>query len=192
VKRIAFAVLIQLALLAVILPAAAEAKNVRSATICGTSGCLDVTGRDLSADLIEGGTEVSPPSHKTPWFRLNATVGGGGGQGTLVLAVLPRLGLIRGCCSMTGGYNWIRLTHDGKRAYIRLTRDVRPFPAQTLRVVTRGEARDARLSRSRPDPPATAQSGAGVGFPAWGWISIGIGCLIALGVLGLIRRRGTS
>jgi hypothetical protein len=174
-----------LAAIAVILPASAGAKNIRSATVCGSSGCLHATGRDLTPDLAEGGMEVSPPSHKVPWFRLTATMQGGGGEGTLVLAVVPRLGLIRGCCSMTGEYNWIRLTPNGKRAYARLTRDLQPFAAETLHLT-----RAARTSGSSSDPPPTARSGAGGGFPALGWIAIGIGCLIVAGVLGRIRAAG--
>jgi hypothetical protein len=189
VKRTLCIALLQLGLLAVILPASAGAKEIRSATICGTSGCRHATARELTPGLAEGSVEVAPPSRAAPWYRLHAVVAGDGGHGRLAMAVVPKLGLIRGCCGMSGEYNWIRLTADGKRAYARLTRDLDPFPAGTLRLLTRAGARAAHPSPSQPDPPPAAPSGSGAGFPGWGWIAIGSVCLIGLGVLARTRRR---
>lgn len=189
VKRAA-CIAIVLAMVAAVLPAAAGAKGVRSATICGRSVCHHVAGRDLTSSLAEGSMEVSSPSHRAPWYRLDAVVGGDGGHGRLVIAVVPALGLIRGCCSMSGEFNWIHLTAEGKRAYARLTRDLDPFPAVTLRLMTRAGARAAHPAAPQTDPPPTAIASTGGGFPVWGWIAIGAGCLIGLGVLGRIRAAG--
>jgi hypothetical protein len=188
-KRTACIALV-LAAVAVVLPAGAEAKEVRSATICGMSVCHQVTGRDLTSSLAEGGTEASAPSRRAPWYRLDAVIGGNGGHGRLVMAVVPTLGLLRGCCSMSGEYNWIGLTTEGKRAYARLTRDLDPFPAESLRLMTRAGARAARSPAAQADPPAATPSASGDGRPTWGWIAIGAGGLIGLGVLGRIRAAG--
>ena len=188
-KRSVFVVLIQLGLLALILPSFASAKNVRSVTICGASGCHEVMGldRDVLAPLVEGGSPGPPPSHGAPWYRVRATVGGEGGHAKVSLAIVPRLGLLRGCCSPTGEFNWISLTGEGERAYARLTRALHPLPASSLRGVAGPPAAKPPASAPTADPPSQRS---GAGAPSWPWILIGASAL-GLG-LGIERRRRRS
>ena len=176
-KRTSAIVLLELGLLALALPASSAAKNVQSATICGASGCHEAIGRDVSAGLVEGGAAAPPPPGRAPWYSVRATIGGDGGHGTMRIAVVPTLGLIRGCCRASG-YSWLSMTPAGRRAYARLTRVLDPFPASSLRGAA--PVRAARTGAGhRPSSRGAAISagglgdGGGGGFPAWASVAIG-------------------
>jgi hypothetical protein len=163
--------------LVVLLPAAATAKNVQSATICGASGCHQAMDADVSEALEAGATPALPPAHGAPWYRVRARMGGDGERGALRLAIVPSRRLVRGCCSPGGGYVWRRMTAAGKRAYARLTRLLDPFPASSLRgVAPASAARVAEIDRPRRHDGISAggiaDSGGGAPGGLWIWIAL--------------------
>jgi hypothetical protein len=199
VKRSAAAlILFQIAALAILAPASSSAKELRSATICGVSGCDRTTPGEptrLAERAFEtgGGSYASPPTHGAPWYSARAIVAGEGAHAALRLAIVPSLELIRSFDAASHDFNWISMTPEGVRAYAQLTRGLEPFPASTLRGVLHVPARASGDAGDDPDPPLASAGGGpagGDGIPGWAL------ALIASAVLGLAaaliyRRRGT-
>jgi hypothetical protein len=200
-KRIALVALV-LGLLAIFLPASAGAKGLRSAVICGASGCHTANPRDATHGpaeraLVEGGGPiVASPSHAGPWYRVRATVGGDGAHAVLRLAIVPSLDLIRASDEPSGSFNWISMTAAGERAYARLTRGLDPFPASTLRGIASSDVNKASSRRSPGDPPLPSSAGVGAAdsdgmLPIWAWTLIGAGFL-GVGTAAWRRRSRTE
>jgi hypothetical protein len=116
----------------VLSPAAASAKGVQSATICGSSGCHRAMNSDVDRALGSGATPTAPPANGAPWYRMRTFMGAGHQRVLMRYAVVPSLRLVRGCCSPGGGVYWLRMKPAAKRAYARLTEVLEPLPAATL------------------------------------------------------------
>jgi hypothetical protein len=194
VKR---AVVPQLVIIAVLLvPAAAAAKGVSEAKVCGAERCVKVTDDELALTLGTGGPLASGPERALPWYRTTLTVTVRDPNALdaadrerfaqrLAVAVVPRARLLRGD---TGA--WMTMSSRSAEAYAQLTAGIRPRPARTLPDAGPDAARpEARVDEVVEPPPAArpATDSAGEGSPAWiAWLG---GALLAATAVGWLIRR---
>jgi hypothetical protein len=194
------AVTILCGLIVGVLPPGAVAKStakegVRTATICGASGCHVALSPDVTKALEASGAPATPPAQGAPWYSVRARVGGSGEHGKLRLAIVPSRRLIRGCCAPRVGYEWLRMTPNAQRAFQRLTRFIDPFPARTLRgTAPASAARVASVDRPRKRHAIAAGGiGDGGGVPASGlWIALAVALVAIVAGLGWRRRHATG
>ena len=196
-----------IALGALALPAGAAAKEVESATVCGTNGCATTHDRDRAMAILEAGGASGPPDRPARYFTIRVAMAEPGGEaGTFVVRWVPSLGLIR--AGEPGDPVWFRPPYDATALLRKLGDGLRPFPARGLRPlgaapggqlapdVTPAPAAAPASGRGRLAPdvtPAPAAEPASGGVSTVAWIAIAGGALPLAGGLTLlvlhVRRR---
>jgi hypothetical protein len=169
-----------------LLPAAAAAKEVKSATVCGPTDCVSVDDDRRSEALVMGGSPSDPPPKAEAWYRVRLVIGGDGAHEAFTINVLPTSGYIRSR-DQFGGSVWSDMSTQQQATYRRLTAEISPFPAKRLTGIT-----NPKLPAASPAAPAPAQpADEDEGSSPMPWL-IAAGALAALaGALGVrrIRRR---
>jgi len=159
-----------LALLA--LPAAAQAKELAWAKVCGAGGCTEL--KLPPADLVAGGDGVPDATPaRSPFYTVELHMrDAGGGGGTWTVFYEPAGGLLayRG---ESGSLIWDRLEPDALAAYRSVTSGIRPYA---------GDARGA-------PPFARAETGDGGGSRLMVAGPVFAVALAAAGALAAGRRR---
>jgi hypothetical protein len=102
--------------------AAAPAKEVTSATVCGAAGCKSSDDKDAVAAAVEnGGPPTTPPRHRAAFYRVTIHIKGD--PEPLRLLVAPPIGRVRGPDG-----TWSSLPPRTANAWRDVVRGVRPFP----------------------------------------------------------------
>ena len=166
----------------VLLPAAASAKEVVKAQVCGSGKCVDVS-RAIAMDLMDGGPPTDPPKEAAPFFtaRLWIAVGDGKTQ-RFDTAFVPRYGLMRG-----DDGTWMDAPVQTETAFKRGARGLQASPASDLGPLP------AATAAPRPAPvqdPAPVDDGSFTRLIA----GLGIAGALATSALALYvrRRRGAE
>lgn len=170
------------------LPAAAVAKEVRSATVCGAAGCETSKDRAAVVAAVEsGGPPSTPPSRGAAFYRVTVRIVGD--PAPLRLLVAPGISRLRAADG-----TWLALTQRSVAAWRAVVGEVRAFPASKLPDVdpsapptARGGALAPKTYGGAPAAAADESSGTPVALLAGGGAAT-----VALGaaLLGLRRRRG--
>src|SRR4051794_5959620 len=179
---------ILLALLAVSIlaaPAAAGAKQISSATVCGASGCNDATHPAAFFPALEGG----PPSGGGPlrahrFYRLRVVVDEGSASEAMRLLAVPHGNYVRGPDGV-----WRQTGVPVLHRIVALAGDLRPFPASRLPDVSNAPQPFRADPLPSPPPNSAAHERS---FP---WIVAGLAAATALIVVSLAvarRRRGEA
>lgn len=159
---------------ALIVPAAAAAKEIKEGTVCGASGCETVTDRELLMALVDGGDISSEPPQAAGFYEVEIVMVGEGEQHTFETQMVPSRNALRG-----DDGTWMQLPAAAKRALTTVVGDdLKPFPAVGL--IGAAPAPD-------PGPVAAAEPG-GLSLPE-GLLVVGALVLVAAGFLMFGRRR---
>lgn len=159
-------------------PAAAAAKEITAAKVCGSDRCTAIDGDEA---LLIGGRPVAGPTQPETFVRLEFRIGVPGHSERISNYFLPNSGLLL----MDDGA-WMRPTAlEQLREQVRF---VMPFAAKAM-------PSDLRLAFETPDPIASTSAGPASASPPadegadWWWIAAPAAALaLGLGVL-LARRR---
>jgi len=120
------------AALALLAPAAAEAKEVSKARACDADGCRTITDRSTLRGM-EGGQPAEAPAEGAPFYRVRMTVDIEGEEKfAYTLVYVPSEGLLR-FRGEFGGYDWLAATPEGLTGFKRLTKGLEPLPGRKLR-----------------------------------------------------------
>jgi hypothetical protein len=165
------------------LPSPVAAKGIRSASICGPSGCKSIADDTARHRLAHGGESALAPAGAAQYYVLRLEVGGGGHYEKVRAYYVPSARLI-GFESDDARPSWTQITRSSAKRYDHAARGLRPYPARGL----------ARLVEKPVDPAIvgvytsaddTTRSGGG-DFP---WLASGIGIAGALAAAGLALAR---
>jgi hypothetical protein len=155
-------------LLALAVPAAAQAKEIAKVTVCGESDCATLTRKDLSNEqlhtLAEAVGEADPPAAAAPWYRIEVTVRADRERFSWTQAYVPSEGLVRGE-SPAGEPVWMTILPDAEPLLEKVTAGLKPFPASRLTGLAEVEA-----------PPA--QPAPEDGAP-WPWVALAAALLLS-------------
>jgi hypothetical protein len=176
------AVLATLAALA--LPAAAQAKEVSSLSVCGPAGCHAITAKAPLRGFMDGGYETSAPQRVEPYLAVKAHMRHEGEDaGGFTVQYLPAANLIRAEGEF-GEHVWTRPADVTARALRRAARGLRPYPAEGL-----GGVREPSPAPAESPPARVFSAEAGGGSTLLG--AAGAGALVAMVAAGavLMRRR---
>ena len=164
--------------------AAASAKAVRKAELCGAAGCATVSGTgDELMTLTEAAGPAAAP-RPAAWYRLRLTIGPEGGDGfePIVLrnAYVPAAGLLR--VESDGGPNWVEAYPAARRLLDSAARGLQPFKPSALRDAAAAAAPERRAA-------AVVPSGGGGGGGPW-LALVAAAAVLAVGLVVVARRRG--
>jgi hypothetical protein len=170
------------------MPAAARAKEVKSATVCGASGCSTSEDKAAVVAAVEnGGPPTIPPGHGAAFHRVTVHIKGDPEPFRLIVA--PGIGRVRG-----PDVTWFSLSQRAVDAWRDVVRGVRPFPATKLPGVdpsappsVNGGARTAHTSAAAPVPAKEPTDGTSWGLIAG--IAAAAVALLALAAALIARRR---
>ena len=149
---------------------AAHAKGISQATVCGADGCIDITSRlhdpgdctDCSAEQLMSAMPGSAhPSRQAPYVRIvlgfgHPDQGGVEARERILYSSELRLGARQ---EGPDEWAWFRLPPAALAAAVRLTRDITPYPATSMRLGrpkltgTLVPAPAERADRPPPPPP---------------------------------------
>jgi hypothetical protein len=180
-KRILPALVLALLLAA---PAAATAKRLTAATVCGSSGCNTASDPATLLPAMEGGPPIGGgPTRARPFYRLVVVVGETPGGERMKLVVLPGTRFVRGPEG-----TWTRISAAGLGRIMTLADGLRPFPASQLP----GLADSSPLAeRTGAETPPSSSPTGHTSFP---WLAVGAAAVALLLVGGLainaLRSRG--
>jgi hypothetical protein len=167
-------------------PAAASAKRLTSAAVCGSSGCNSSSHPAAFVPTLEGGPPIAGgPARAHPFYRLRLVVDEGRASESMKLLVVPQGRYLRGPDGV-----WRQVSADVLGPITTLAKGLRPFPASQLPGVTDSPPQsDPDISRAapRPGPVESAAS-----FP---WLTVGsvAAALLFVGLaLGFRRSRGLA
>jgi hypothetical protein len=177
------------------LPAGATAKELRKARVCGASGCETVTSekdrQGIVAAFENGGPPSTPPARHAAFYRVAIYIRGDrppAGEPSLRLLIVPTARRVRG-----GDGTWFEMDSIAYRAWHRVTRDIKPFPASKLPGVDPSAPQPTTGGQLPPQTyaPALQAPAATDDGPDWALIgaSIAASALIAGLAIGLHRRR---
>ena len=185
---------------ALAVPAAAAAKEVERAAVCGADGCERIEVGGDARTLMGGGSVTDPPAQPAAFYRLRFAIGDGTGEvfGRVRLVYVPSGGKIQ----FDDG-TWMRLVPATEKAMQRAVAGLEPFPARALRI-TRAPANrvqggapapaggpdavtsPASTAATAPDPasgPVATDQG---GVPAW---LVALAAAAGVAALAVLRRR---
>jgi hypothetical protein len=174
---------IALALLALLaLPVTASAKEVKSATVCGASGCHTVTG-SAARNVVEGGGPAGPPA-AAPFYSVRVKIAIGAGRtDSWRTAWVPSRDRVRGLDEVNHRYAWMTASAGQADALNAAARGLTPFPASRLS----GWARP--VSTATSPPPAPQQSETSFDWLPAVLIVLAAAAAAAAGGLALRRHR---
>jgi hypothetical protein len=159
---------------ALVVPAAAAAKEVKEGTVCGASGCRTVTDKDLLMALVDGGGIVSDPPQAGPFYEVTVVMEAGPEEHSFETQMVPSRDALRGADG-----TWMELPAAARRVLDRVAGDdLAPFPA-------------AGLTGAAPAPDPAPAAAAESGGLSWieGLLVVGALILLAAGFLAVWRRR---
>src|SRR4051812_17079210 len=189
--------LLPLLLVPLATPAAAGAKEVTGATLCGADGCRTTHDREGAAAVSDAGALAGPPDHAAPYYTVRLTVTHEGEDvGSWSVRWAPALGVVRS----TGADDqtiWFEPTPAAAALLRRLGEGLRPFPAAGLEPLRDAPAQEPATSDSAAAPAGPGgPAGSDGGGDAAAW-ALGSGAaLLVLGGATLLvrglRRRATA
>jgi hypothetical protein len=170
------------------LPAAAVAKEVKSATICGAAGCKTAKDNAAVVAAVEnGGPPSTPPSRAAAFYRVTVRIVGD--PVPLRLLVAPAISRLR---AQDG--TWLALPQRSVAAWRAVVGDVKAFPASKLRDIdpsapptVRGGALAPQTYGGAPAEAADESSGPPVALLAGAGAAL---AALAIMLLGVRRRIG--
>jgi MYXO-CTERM domain-containing protein len=166
-----------------LMTAAAAAKEVESATVCGPTDCTTVDDDQRSEALLSSGGVGGPPETAEPWYRVRLGIGARGEvHDTFTINVLPKSGYVRSRDGF-GGALWTVMTGEERAIYQRITAGIDPFPAKQLKGISNPKLPAANRASPAPAQPADEDEGSS----ATPWL-IAAGALAALAGAALVRR----
>jgi hypothetical protein len=125
-----------IAAVALALPAAASAKELSAATVCGAEGCT--TFQKPSMELAGGGDGVGDPAAAPgPYYTVKLAVDADGHDEAWTIFYVPDAEMVvfRGEQGVT---TFERLSGSSRRAFHQYTRGIEPYPAPTITGATVG------------------------------------------------------
>ena len=129
------------AAIALVLPAAAAAKELSAATVCGAKGCT--TFQRPSMDIASGGDGVTEPAPAAaPYYTVKLTVDEQGHRESWTVFYVPGADMVV-YRDEVGRTAFETLSGDAQRAYHRYTEGIAPYAAPTITRVTVGGKRVA-------------------------------------------------
>jgi hypothetical protein len=169
-----------------LLPAAASAKEIVRAQVCGADDCATV-GRAIAMDLAEGGPPTDPPKEAAPFYNARLTVRvDDGTTETFETAFVPRYGMLRGSDG-----TWMDAPVQTENAFKRAARNLgAAFPADKLGPLpTPTQAHVVEVVRAPADPAPVDD-----GSSWWLIASLGLAGVLATwaGVRYVLRRNAGS
>jgi hypothetical protein len=179
---IASAAVVSLSLMA----AAAAAKEVKSATLCGPTDCASIDDDQRAEALLIGGSPSDPPPKAEAWYRVRLVIGGDGAHDAFTINVLPKSGYIRSR-DQFGGSVWSDMSAQQQSIYRRLTADIDPFPAERLKGISNPKLPAA--NRASPAPAQPADEDEGSSPTPWLIAAGGLAALVGAALVRRIRRR---
>ena len=79
-----------------VVPAAAAAKEVESAQVCGATQCREVDDHDVAMEIISTGNPKAPPGDKAGgWYRVYVVFNAEGERHRFAMAALPSTRTLR-------------------------------------------------------------------------------------------------
>jgi hypothetical protein len=164
-------------------PAAAGAKELSSARVCGASGCNQASNPAAFFPALEGGPPTAGgPSRPHPFYRLRVVVDEGRARQVMKLLAVSHGNYLRGPDGA-----WRQASADVLDRIKTLAGALQPFPASQLPGVS--EAPQRSHPDAAPSPSASPASAAHEGsFP---WIAAGLAAgtaLIAVSLALVLRR----
>jgi hypothetical protein len=167
---------------ALLLPAAAQAKGILGAKVCGDEGCVRVGHVAGGDQALMGGPPVSAPKERAPFFRIRFKIGEDGKAfGFVRTLYVPSAQLVRG-----DDGTWMNVPSDTLDALNRLTRGIQPYPAERLNDILRPYRSSAAAASPAPPRPSSDDGG---GPPAALWAGLAALALAALAATATIMRR---
>jgi hypothetical protein len=181
--------LICLLVVALVLPAAASAKEFTSLRLCGTNGCHTTRDKAQLGDAMAVEPQAAP-DRGAAFYRVRITIGEPGlhGEGAIHSQWIPSLHLLR---NDDGPLVEFSLPHPPtERMLRRLGSGLRPFAAAKLGRIG-GAARTARVDETVAAPSSGGGGGHdGGGGSGWAWSLLAI---VPAGMaFWLLRRRRRS
>lgn len=129
-------VVLLVAALTLVLPAAAAAKELSSATVCGATGCT--TFQKPTMELASGGDGITDPAPAAaPYYSVTLTVDEQGQHEAWTVFYVPAAEMVvyRDRVGRTG---FEQLSGSARRAFRDHTRGIAPYAAPTITSVTVG------------------------------------------------------
>jgi hypothetical protein len=176
------------AALATVLPvAAAHAKGIATAAVCGAGGCMTASERATGSargpgcsaeELLTVMPGSARPAWRAPYLRIVLGFGPphGAAEGRERVLFAPSLRLAARS-NGTGGWAWFRPSRAGLAVAARMVRDVRPYPAAGMPLQPRYRPTTRRRARSADDTRGSLI------------VPGGAAAVAALGIGGLVARR---
>jgi hypothetical protein len=164
-------------------PAAADAKELASATVCGASGCNQASHPAAFFAALEGGPPAAGgPSRPHPFYRLRVVVDEGRASEPMNLLAVPHGNYLRGPDGV-----WRQTSADVLDRITTLAGGLRPFPASQLPGTSNAPQR-SRSDAAPPRPPSSVAAAQDGSFP---WLAVGVatGAVLLASGLALALRR---
>jgi hypothetical protein len=180
------AVVVALAVLAV--PAAAGAKEITVASVCGPGGCTRLTDHAaLHAFMMDvGGMAEAAPATAQRSYVLRTRMGEPGGHSEeWTTRWLPDAGLIVSR-DETGGQLFSDVGADLERVLRRAAGDRAAYPARRF---VRRDIRPRVVEVVAPPASQPSRASAGGGDGPWWLVGVGAAALVLLGAAGAARAR---
>jgi len=187
------------AAIAVLSPApATHAKGIAKASVCGADGCADVTNRaqgprdcaGCSAEQLMTALPGSAhPSRRASYVRIVLGFGHPEQEGVLGRERILYSSELRLAARQDGPdeWAWFRLAPEALAVAARLTRGIRPYPAQSMPL-----GRPALTGTLTPEPTASPTAAASGDAPLLALLAGGPILALGLGLVATRARRGTS
>jgi LPXTG-motif cell wall-anchored protein len=170
----------------VAMPAAAPAKEVKSATVCGTAGCQSANDKAAVAAAVEnGGPPTTPPRHGAAFYRVTMHIKGDPQPFRLLVA--PGIAQVRGPDG-----TWFSLPDSAVKLWRDVVRGVRPLPAAKLRDIEPSAPPPVNNAALTPhtDTAAPRPATEPAGGTSWGLIAgITAAALALMALAALVARR---
>jgi len=168
-------------------PAAAAAKEVESAQVCGATQCREVDDHDVAMGLVSSGNSKAPPGDKAGgWYRVSVVFNAEGERHGFTIAAMPSTRTLRTQDEDTGHYSWMEMAPEAIDAYREVTAGMEARPISTLN--GRNQKPPEVIVDEVVNPPADAAAPAD--SSPWGWVAGGAALILAaVGVVLLVRRR---
>ena len=166
-------------------PAAAGAKELASATVCGASGCNHASHPAAFLPALEGAPPAAGgPSRPHPFYRLRVVVDEGRASERMPLLAVPHGNYLRGPDGV-----WMEASADVLGRITTVAGELRPFSASRLPGVSSAPRRSHSDVDASPSPTPSSVSDAHRGSFPWLAAGTAAGAVLIAGGLALALRR---
>jgi hypothetical protein len=162
--------LLALAALALLAPAAASAKVVTRAEVCGAVDCVAVTDRGALRALLDVGPPADGPEAPASYYEVRLPLSAGKSSALVYLPSAGRIGT-----GLAGRYDWFAASPDAAAVLDSAASGLDPLPGPVVRGIPLG-----RMA-------AATTTTAGGGFP-WAVLVVPA-CMLGMFGLGWAGRR---